>query len=159
MSDDGAAGAAGDGGEAGEAGAADDGTVGTASDGGDHGATGTGDADGRRTWTPAALAALREDDDRRRVALALAVLVGLAASWVHWLGLFLAGAAVGLVSRSLPRALAAGLGTGALVLVVHLLASPVVGPGELLALAPASYVTVGAALAAPLWGSLVRGVV
>lgn len=109
-------------------------------------------------WTPAALADLRADDNRRRAALVTAALVGLLAAAVHWLGLVLAGALVGLVSEDLPRALAGGLAVGVLVLAVHVSASPVMGPGEFVALAPAAYVSVGAALVAPLWGSLVRGV-
>jgi hypothetical protein len=110
-------------------------------------------------WTPAALADLRTNDAQRRAALVAAALVGVLAASVHWLGLVVAGALVGLVSEDLPRALAAGLAVGVLVLVVHVGASPVMGPGEFVGLAPASYVGVGAALVAPLWGSLVRGVV
>jgi hypothetical protein len=110
-------------------------------------------------WTPAVLAELREADQQRRAALVAAALVGLGAAMVHWLGLFVAGALVGLVSESLSRAVAAGLAMGALVLLVHVGASPVMGPGEFVGLAPASYVTIAAGLVAPLWGSLVRGVV
>lgn len=122
---------------------------------------GVGEAGERpsRSWTPRALEDLRERRDRRLLALAVAAVVGLALVWVHWLGLFVAGALVGLASRTVLRALLAGLLVGVLVLVVHVLASPVVGPAEFVALAPASYVTIGAALVAPVWGSLVRGVV
>lgn len=112
-----------------------------------------------RAWTPRALSDLRSRRDRRLVALAVAGVVGVAAVYVHWLGLFVAGVLVGLVSESLPKALAAGLAVGVLVLVVHVLASPVMGPAEFVALAPASYVTIGAALVGPVWGSLVRGVI
>lgn len=120
----------------------------------------TGRTDGSgHPWTPGALADLRSRPDRRRVALVAAAFLGLAAVSVHWVGLFLAGALVGLVSETLPRALLAGLALGVAVLVLHVLASPAMGAGEFLALAPASYVTVGAALLAPAWGSLVRGVV
>jgi hypothetical protein len=114
--------------------------------------------EGGADWTPAWLADLRETDDRRHAALVAAALVGLAAAMVHWLGLFLAGALVGLVCRTVPRAVAAGVGVGVLVLVVHVGASPVMGPGEFLALSPASYLTVAVGLLAPVWGSLVRGV-
>jgi len=110
-------------------------------------------------WTPAALADLRASDPRRRAALVAAALAGLLASSVHWVGLVVTGALVGLVSESLPKALAAGLAVGVLVLVVHVGASPVMGPGEFLGLAPAAYVSVAVALVAPLWGSLVRAVV
>lgn len=110
-------------------------------------------------WTPSPLAALRRSPAHRRVALVGAVLVGLGAAWLHWLGLLAAGVLVGLVSATLPRAILTGLAVGVLVLVVQVLASPAVQPGELLALVPVSYVTIGAALGLPLWGSLVRGVV
>ena len=110
-------------------------------------------------WTPERLGRLREDATERRVALAVVGIVGLGLVWVHWLGLFAAGALVGLVSRDLPRALAAGLGFGLLVLVVHVLAASEMGFGAFLGLTPVSYVTIGAALVAPAWGALVRGVV
>lgn len=121
-----------------------------------------GDASGPAAgyaWTPAWLRALRRDPDRRHVALVAAAIVGLSAAWLHWLGLVLAGGLVGLVSESVTKALAGGLVVGVLVLVVHVGASPVMGAGEFVGLAPAAYVTIGAALVAPLWGSLVRAVV
>jgi hypothetical protein len=110
-------------------------------------------------WTPEALTAVREDRRKRSLALVAAAAVGLALAWVHWLGLFAAGALVGLVSRTLPRALLAGLVVGVLAVVATVLASPVMEVGEFLALTPPVYVTVAAALLAPAWGSLVRGVV
>lgn len=109
-------------------------------------------------WTPVRLRKLRRDPGKRRVALVVAAAVGLAAAWLHWLGLVVAGGLVGIVSRDLPRALLAGLGVGLLVLVVHVGASPAMDAGEFLALAPASYVAVAAGLLLPVWGSLVRGV-
>lgn len=110
-------------------------------------------------WTPAALASIRADSRTRRVALAVAAAVGLALAWVHWLGLFAAGALVGLVSRTPPRAVVAGVAFGVLVLVVTVVASPVMGPREFLGLTPPVYVAAAAALLAPAWGSLLRGVV
>lgn len=110
-------------------------------------------------WTPEPLERLRADPTRRRVALAAAALVGLAAAWVHWLGLFVAGALVGLVSRDLPRAVAAGLGVGVLVLAAHVLASPAMSAGEFLGLGQPAYLAVGAGLLLPAWGALVRSVV
>lgn len=109
-------------------------------------------------WTPQILVEIRARPNRRRAALVAAALVGLALAWIHWLGLVVAGALVGLVSESLPRAAAAGLAVGVLVVVVHVAASPAVTPAGLLGLAPASYVTIGVGLFAPLWGSLLRGV-
>jgi hypothetical protein len=104
-------------------------------------------------------ASLRADDRQRRVALAGAVVVGLALVAVHWAGLFVAGALVGLTRRSLVRALVAGLAFGVLVLAVFFLLTPPVTPGNVLAVAPLSYVTVAVTLAGPVWGALARGVV
>lgn len=103
------------------------------------------------------LGAVRTAPRRRRFALVLALGAGLALAWVHWLGLFVAGALVGLVSENLPKALAAGLGVGVLALALTVLASPAIGAGEFLALSPASYVAAGASLLLPTWGALVRG--
>jgi hypothetical protein len=164
-----------DGSEAGGQGAtgSDDGSEagGQGATGSDDGSEGDDDADSERAatagdeetgpgneWTPDWLADLRANDDRRHAALVAAALVGLGAAMVHWAGLFVAGALVGLASKTLRRAPVAGLAVGVLVLVVHVGASPVMGPGEFLALAPAAYVTVAVALVAPVWGSLVRGV-
>jgi hypothetical protein len=102
---------------------------------------------------------LREDDRQRRAALAGAVVVGLVAATLHWVGLFVAGALVGLTRRSLPRALLSGLLFGLLVLAVFFVVTPLVSPDNLLVLAPLSYVTVGIGLFGPVWGALVRGVV
>lgn len=43
--------------------------------------------------------------------------------------------------------------------VVHVLVSPVMNAGEFLVLTPPAYVTIAAAVLAPTWGSLVRGVI
>lgn len=110
-------------------------------------------------WTPTALAAIRETPRKRAAALLVAALVGLAAAWVHWLGLFVAGALVGVVSRTLPRAVVAGLGVGLLSVALAVVAAPTVGVGEFLSLRPPVYVAIASALLAPAWGSLVRGVV
>ena len=52
--------------------------------------------------------------NRRHWVLAGAVLVGLAASTVHWLGLAVGGALVGLVARTTRRGLLGGAGFGLL---------------------------------------------
>ena len=105
-----------------------------------------------------ALATLRADDTQRRVALIVAVILGVAATAIHWVGLFVAGALIGLTRRSLPRALAAGLGFGVLVVGLFFVATPLITPGNLFVLAPLSYVTVGIALVGPVWGALARGI-
>jgi hypothetical protein len=131
----------------------------------DDGATGrTGQAaESRRTerqgttLTPAWLATVRTQTRWRLVALGGAAVVGVGLAWLHWAGLFVAGALVGLVSRDVPRAVAAGVAVGVLVLLLQLLVSPAMSAGEFVTLAPASYVTIAAALLLPVWGSLVRG--
>ncbi|SFK64079.1 hypothetical protein SAMN04487950_0331 [Halogranum rubrum] len=109
-------------------------------------------------WTPQWLATVRADRRRRFIALVLVALVGLGLAWIHWLGLFVAGALVGLVSKSLPRALVAGVALGVVVLFVQLFVTPAMNASEFVALTPASYVAVVAGVLAPTWGSLVRGV-
>ena len=111
------------------------------------------------SWVPNALTTVRADPRRRAVALVVAAVVGLAVAWVHWLGLFVAGALVGLVSRTVPRAVGWGLVVGVLALAGTVLTHPVMGPREFLALSPPAYVAVAAGLFAPAWGGLVRGVV
>lgn len=112
-----------------------------------------------RFLTPGALGDLRERPNRRRAALVVAALVGLGLAWLHWFGLFVAGALVGLVSETLRKAVVSGIAIGVLVLVVHVVASPVVDPGEFLAFTPPAYLAIAAGIVAPVWGSLVRGVV
>lgn len=113
----------------------------------------------RPDWTLEFLRSIRADTRKRAVALLVAAAIGLALAWVHWLGLFVAGALVGLVSRTLPRAVLAGLVFGVLVLAVNVLANPTMGAGEFAGLTPPTYVAIAAALLAPAWGSLLRGVV
>lgn len=110
-------------------------------------------------WTPSALTAIRGRRRRRWVALLVAVVVGFGAAWIHPLGLFVAGALLGLSSRTPGRAAFAGVGFGAVVLVAQVLLLPGMDVGGFLGFRPPVYVTVGAALGAPVWGSLIRGVV
>lgn len=104
-------------------------------------------------------AGLREDPNRRRVALAAAFVAGLALAWVHWLGLVAGGALIGLTRRTLARALVAGIGFGAVALVLTVLVPGTVGIGAVDAFAPASYVAIAVGLLLPAWGALLRGVV
>ena len=110
-------------------------------------------------WTPTALVTVRSRRRWRWTLLAVAILVGLGLAWLHWLGLVVGGALVGAVSRTVPRAVAASLAFGALVLAVHVLASPVMGAGDFVGFVPLSYVTLATALVGPTWGALVRAVV
>ncbi|USZ72756.1 hypothetical protein [Natronosalvus halobius] len=104
------------------------------------------------------LARVRTERSIHLLALLLAVGLGLVLSWFHWIGLVAGGVLVGLVARSLLRALGYGLGFGLVVLVVFafVLGS---GRGPALEMAPAIYLTVGAALGLPILGSLARGIV
>lgn len=104
-------------------------------------------------------AALRADDTRRRVAVAVGLVIGVGLAWLHWLGLVAGGALVGLTRQSLPRAIIAGLGFGVVALVATSLAPGTVGIGALTALAPVSYLAIAIGLLLPAWGALARGVV
>jgi hypothetical protein len=103
---------------------------------------------------------VRADRDHRRAAILVGAAAGLAAAQVHWLGLLLGGALVGLPSRDLPRAVATGLafGVGALLLFsVTLAATGSLGPS--LSMGQLTYLSAAMPLVAGLVGSLVRGVV
>ncbi len=110
-------------------------------------------------WTPASLVSLRGDPTRRRVALVGVAVLGLGLAWLHWLGLVLAGVLLALPSRTVPRALGAALAFGVGVLAVVLLTSSTMSAGEFLGLQPVSSLSIGIALLAPAWGSLVRATI
>jgi hypothetical protein len=124
-------------------------------------ATDDGDAPtpGGYEWTPDVLRTARVSRRQRWALLLAATVLGVGLAWLHWVGLVVAGVLVGIVSRTVPRAVGAGVAVGVLILAVAVLASPSMGAGELLGLAPLSYVTVGVALVGAVWGSLVRAVV
>lgn len=106
------------------------------------------------------LTRLRETPRYHWLGLVAACLAGLVLVSVHWVGLVAGGALVGLVSTTLRRALLAGFGFGLLVLVTwavlltwHGSLGGVLATGQFVALG------VAMALAGPLLGSLVRGIV
>lgn len=112
------------------------------------------------TGSPPGLARLREDPLVHWLALLVAVTVGIWLAAVHWLGLVAAGALVGLVAASLRRALLAGVGFGAFAIAVWLTRHAVAGTlGAVLATGEFVLIAVAIGLAAPLLGSLVRGIV
>ncbi|UTF52919.1 hypothetical protein [Natronosalvus rutilus] len=113
---------------------------------------------GASTTARATLTRIRTERPLHLLALLISVGLGLALSWLHWIGLVVGGVLVGLVARNLPKALGYGLGFGLVVLVVFafVLGS---GRGPALEMAPAIYLTVGAALGLPILGSLARGIV
>lgn len=103
---------------------------------------------------------LRGDGLVHWLALLVAAALGLGLASLHWVGLVAGGGLVGLVSTSLKRAVLAGLGFGALAVVVWLglvvvggAVGAVTATGQFVALTAAVGVT------APVLGSLVRGVV
>lgn len=105
------------------------------------------------------LAQLRADSYRRRLALLLGVTVGLALAWLHWSGLVVGGALVGLSRRSVPRAALAGLLFGVLVTIAGFVLTPTIGPVEFLGLERISAVTAAIGLLFPAWGAMLRAAV
>lgn len=100
----------------------------------------------------------------REAAVVVAAAVGLAATTVHWSGLVLGGALLGLVAGTLPRALSTAVSFGVLVLVAF--AGSLFLGGSLAALAvwpttgPVFVVAAAAAVGLPsLAALLVRAVV
>ncbi|UWG47532.1 putative membrane protein [Halanaeroarchaeum sp. HSR-CO] len=93
-----------------------------------------------------------------RIAALLATSAGgLVLVWVHWIGLIVAGALVGLVSPDLRAAVVSAGGFGLLVLAVFILPRGAIAP-RVVSMDPIIYITVGGALLLPVLGSLVRGV-
>jgi len=126
--------------------------------------TSDGDGSGQSTGALAGVRragrSLREDPARHWGALVLAVLVGLGLATLHWVGLVVGGALVGLLARSLRRALVGGLGFGALVVLVWAGSFALAGTlGSVIAMGQLSALGVAIGLLAPTLGSLARGVV
>jgi hypothetical protein len=95
----------------------------------------------------------------RLAAGAVAVAASLALASVHWLGLVVGGVAVGVLAGSWPRALAAGVGFGALAWLAFL--AVLWDAGRLAAYWDAGlllYASVGIPLALGVVGSLAHGV-
>ena len=101
---------------------------------------------------------VRTEPRVRVPALIVFVTLGLTLTWIHWFGLLIGGALVGIVSKSLLRALIAGLLFGLVVLLAFVLTLGEAA-GAVLEMWPAVGVTVSAALGLPILGSLVRGIV
>lgn len=106
------------------------------------------------------LGRVREESGPHWVALVVALVVGLVLSTVHWLGLVVGGALVGLVAASLRRAVVAALGFGVLVVLVWGVSLALFGAlGAVRATGELAGLGVAIALAAPVVGSLARAVV
>jgi len=118
------------------------------------------DADGRSADSSLfnRLYASQRDPRRRRGLAAAAVLVGLVLATVHWVGLFVGGALVGLSQPTLRRAVLAGLGFGAAALVVAAVGVVTAGTlGGVLGTWPLVAIGVAVPLLAGPLGATVRG--
>lgn len=104
------------------------------------------------------LGRVRTEPRPRAVALFVALTAGIAVASIHWLGLVVAGALVGTLSRTRVRAAAYGLGVGAIVLVATIVTLGS-DAAVVLGMEPATYLLVTSAVGLPLVGSLARFVV
>ncbi|WP_440765358.1 hypothetical protein [Natronorubrum sp. DTA7] len=100
----------------------------------------------------------RTEPRSHAVAVVVAVVLGLLASWLHWFGLVLGGAFVAFVSPTLRRGVVGAVGFGLVVLVVFALT---LGGSAwtVLETTPVVYLVVASAFGLPVLGSLFRGVV
>ncbi|AXR78548.1 hypothetical protein [Natrarchaeobaculum sulfurireducens] len=104
------------------------------------------------------LETVRSDGRAHALALGVAIVVGLGLASLHWVGLIVAGALVGLVSPTLGRAVAGAIGVGLIVLLTFAVSlGGAIGPA--LAMTPVSYLVAAAGIGLPIFGSLVRGIV
>ncbi|ELY62034.1 hypothetical protein [Natronolimnohabitans innermongolicus] len=124
--------------------------------GGASGAAGSSATDTLTNRSAVALERVRTEPGPHVAAVAVAVALGLLASWLHWAGLLVGGALVGFTAPSLPRAVVGGLGFGAVALVVFALS---LGDATLtvLEMTPVVYLVVASAFGLPVLGSLARG--
>jgi hypothetical protein len=108
----------------------------------------------------ATLGRVRTEPRAHWLALLAAIVAGLAAASVHWVGLVAGGALVGLVSQSLRRALLAGLGFGILAVLLWMSSLVLAGAlGKVLDTGLFAGLAIGIGIFGPVFGSLVRGVV
>ena len=106
------------------------------------------------------LEGIRSQSRMRWLGFTLGAIVGLALASVHWIGLIVGGALVGLFARDLPRAVLAGLAFGLLALVAFAAWLALDGAlGVSLATGQILAVSVAIPLAGGAFGSLVRGLV
>ena len=100
---------------------------------------------------------VRTEPRLHAAALVAALAVGVALASVHWLGLIAAGALASLVAPTVRRGVGYALGAGVVCLAAFAVS---LGPaaGAASETVPAVYVTVGAGVGLPLFGSLARAV-
>lgn len=98
-------------------------------------------------------------DARERWALTVATaVVGLGLAWIHWAGLLVGGALVGLCWPTLRRAVVAGVGFAVVVLVATAAQFWAAGTlGKVLGATPLVYVAVAAPVVAGPLGATARG--
>jgi len=108
--------------------------------------------------SPPPLDRVRTEPRPHAVAVAAALAVGVALASVHWLGLIAAGALALLAAPTVRRGAGYALGAGVVCLAAFAVS---LGPaaGAASDMFPVVYVTVGAGLGLPLFGSLARAVV
>lgn len=96
---------------------------------------------------------IRSTPSSRRLALLTASIAGIGLSLVHWVGLVVGGALVGLTRPRLRSAVLVGAGFGLLTVGLTVLLG---GPELMSMLRPVSYGTAAVGIVLPVWGSLVR---
>lgn len=102
------------------------------------------------------LSELRADAFRRRLGLLIGLTVGSVLAWLHWSGLVIGGALIGLSRRSVPSAILASLGFGALLTIVGTVLTPTIGPVEFMSVPRIGAVMAATGLLLPAWGALLR---
>ncbi|SDJ39986.1 hypothetical protein SAMN05216226_10326 [Halovenus aranensis] len=108
--------------------------------------------------SPSWLAVVRANDRYHWIALVSACILGLVLATIHWVGLVLGGAFVGVLATTLKRALLSGAGFGILVVVVWAGLLRFVGSfGDVTAMNEIALLPVGIALGLALLGSTLRG--
>ena len=101
---------------------------------------------------------VRTESRPHAAAVIAAVGIGVALASVHWLGLIAAGALASLPAPTVRRGVGYALLAGVVLLAAFAVSlGPAAGPAT--GMVPAVYVTVGAGLGLPLFGSLARAVV
>lgn len=106
------------------------------------------------------LTALRSNPRTRWLGFAIGAIVGLALASIHWVGLVVGGALVGLFARDLPRAVVAGLAFGVVALLAFAAWLALAGAlGVYLEMGQILAVSVAIPLVGGALGSLVRGLV
>lgn len=115
---------------------------------------------GAETASQNPLDRLRETPRYHWLALVGACLVGLIAASLSWVGIFIGGALVGLLTANLKRAVLAGVGFGILVILAWLALLGIAGgAGGALSMGQFSAIPFVIAVSLSFLGSLVRGLV